>query len=125
MSLSASQLAVVLIASLHLFFAFQELYPLGSPKILTRLLAKKPDLHYGGKELEFTSMIVHNAGVYNAIVAAGLLASAWAGPAAQPVQMALLLGGVVAGVFGFFTLSKATLIQAILGGIALVVVLIN
>ena len=83
---------------------------------------KKPSLSFGTEERSLVSMIVHNAGVYNAIVAAGLLATVWAGEAAKSIQIVLLIGGIVAGVFGAFTLSKVVLIQGLLGAIALLLV---
>jgi uncharacterized membrane protein len=60
--------------------------------------------------------------VYNGIVAAGLFATAGVGPNAYLIQIVLLAGGIVAGIFGAMTLSKATILQAILGVIAIAVV---
>lgn len=64
-----------------------------------------------------------NAGIYNGIVAAGLFAAAWVGPNAYCIQVTLLAGGIVAGLFGVATLSKATIMQAICCAIALAVVI--
>lgn len=74
-------------------------------------------------QLNLVSTIVHNAGIYNAIIAAGLF---WAGSGGDPsgqVARVLLLGAVVAGVFGTATLkSPLTVLQAVLGIIGLVIV---
>lgn len=123
MPFSLSQLAIIFIAALHLLFAAGELFPLSSPPlILDKLLKKKPGLGFGEEELRLASRIVNNAGVYNTIVAAGLMATVWAGAAAKSTQIVLLLGGIVAGVFGAFTLSKGVWIQALLGATALLIV---
>ena len=68
-------------------------------------------------------MIVHNAGVYNGIVAAGLFATLWAGSGAEVVQVTLLAGGIVAGLVGSVTLSSKTVLQAVAGIIAICVVM--
>ena len=78
-------------------------------------------LDSNGKKL--MAMIVHNAGIYNGIVAAALFVALLAGPEALPIQVSLLIGGIVAGIFGALTLSPVTIVQAILGAIALAVVI--
>jgi hypothetical protein len=66
-------------------------------------------------------MVVHNAGMYNGIVAAGPFVAAKTD--AFHVQIALLTGGIVVGLFGAATLTKVTIVQAILGAIALAIVM--
>ena len=66
-------------------------------------------------------MVVHNAGIYNGIVAVGLFVAAKT--EAFHVQIALLTGGMVAGLFGAATLAKVTIVQAIFGAIALAIVM--
>ena len=120
---TAGQIAVCLIGVLHLVFMLGELFPWARPKIMVRVLEKWPQqLNLSDKQTHFVAMVVHNSGVYNGIVAAGLFASVYAGPGAFPVQVALLAGGVVAGVFGAKTLTPLTIGQALLGAIALGVV---
>jgi hypothetical protein len=46
----------------------------------------------------------------------GFMSAASVGPAALPVQITFLTGGIVAGLFGFAMLTKATIVQAVLGG---------
>jgi uncharacterized membrane protein len=124
MSLTASQIAICLIGLLHVLFMLGELYPWSVPKIMELVLRKWPrELDLSANDQHLVSMVVHNAGIYNGIVAAGLFAAAWVGPNAYGIQVTLLAGGIVAGVFGAATLSKATIFQAICGAIALVVVI--
>jgi uncharacterized membrane protein len=121
--LTIDQIAVGCIGLLHTVFAVGELYRWGSPKILLKVLQKWKLEHLSGPERKLMAIVVHNAGVYNGIVGAGLFATLWCGAAAQPVQVTLLAGGIVAGLVGAFTLSKATIVQAIAGATALGLVL--
>ena len=123
MSWSASQVAVCFIGCLHLVFMIGELYPWEHPSIMMVVLQKWPQrLDLSDNDTHLVAMVVHNAGIYNGIVAAGLFASAYVGAAAFPVQVALLSGGVIAGLFGAKTLARPVILQAILSAIALGVV---
>ena len=123
MSWTAPQIAVCLIGFLHAGFMIGELFPWECPWIMALVLQKWPrQLDLTGNDRHFVSMVVHNAGIYNGIVGAGLIASASVFPAAFPAQVTLLAGGVVAGLFGAKTLSIVTIGQAVLGAGALVVV---
>jgi len=123
MSLTAAQIAACLIGILHIAIMVGELYPWEHPWIMVRVLDKWPQpLDLPVNETHLVAMIVHNAGIYNGIVGAGLFASASVGPAAFSAQVALLAGGVVAGLFGAKTLSVVTIGQAVLSAIALAVV---
>jgi len=120
---TAGQIAVCFIGVLHLVFMLGELFPWERPKIMVRVLEKWPEqLDLSDSQTHFVAMVVHNAGIYNGIVAIGLFASLWAGAGAFPVQVGLLAGGVIAGLFGAKTLTPLTLGQALLGIIALVIV---
>lgn len=120
----ASQIAICSIGVLHVLFMIGELYPWTRPMIMGLVLRKWPkELDLSANDQHLVALIVHNAGVYNGIVAAGLFASAWVGPNAYCIQVSLLVGGIVAGLFGAATLSKATILQAVFGGIALAVVI--
>ena len=118
-----SQIAIFLIGILHLCFMVGEFYPWECPWIMALVLQKWPRLDLSVDDTHFVSMVVHNAGIYNGIVAAGLFVAASTGPAAFHIQIALLAGGVVAGLFGAKTLARVILGQAILGAIALVIVM--
>lgn len=64
---------------------------------------------------------MHNAGIYNGILAGGLFWAAYAGLAATDVALVMLVGAVVAGIFGTATLkSPATALQAAVGIIGLI-----
>jgi putative membrane protein len=124
MSLTAPQIAVGAIALLHLVLMACELFPWGAPKIMKVVLGKWPrTLDLSDNDRHLVAMIVHNAGVYNGIVAAGLFATLWAGAGSHVVQMALLAGGIVAGLVGSVTLSSKTVLQAVAGIIAICVVM--
>jgi uncharacterized membrane protein len=98
--------AVCLIGILHVVFMVGEFFPWGRPKIMVRVLEKWPQqLNLSANETHFVAMVVHNAGIYNGIVAVGLFASIYGGASTFPVQVALVAGGVVAGIFGAKTLT--------------------
>jgi hypothetical protein len=123
MSWTASQIAVCSIGVLHAGFMIGELFPWECPWIMGLVLRKWPrQLDLTVNDRHFVSMVVHNAGIYNGIVAVGLFVAA-AKPEAFHVQIALLTGGIVAGLFGAATLTKVTIVQAILGVIAVAIVM--
>jgi hypothetical protein len=125
MSWKSSQIAVCSIGVLHAIFMVGELYPWESPLIMVTVVQKWPyQLDLSPNDSHFVSMVVHNAGIYNGIVAVALFASCL-GRSALPVQVALLAGGIVAGLFGVATLTSATIVQAVLGAIALAWVIRN
>ena len=124
MYLSAPSLAVSLIGVLHVFFMIGELFPWNRPIIMVAVLRKWPQkLDLSANDTNFVATVVHNAGIYNGIVAAALFMTVAVGQTSYWVQVTLLAGGVVAGLFGAFTLTKATAIQAILGAIALCILI--
>ena len=84
--------------------------------------AAERQLHLLPDDESFVSTVVHNAGIYNGIVALGLIAAASYGRKAFGIQIALLAGVVVAGLFGGATLSPKTFAQAALGAIGILVV---
>jgi putative membrane protein len=123
MSWTVSQIAVCSIGALHAGFMIGELFPWECPWIMALVLRKWPrQLDLTVNDRHFVSMVVHNAGIYNGIVAVGLFVAA-AKPETFPVQIALLMGGIVAGLFGAATLTKVTIVQAISGVIALAIVI--
>jgi uncharacterized membrane protein len=124
MSWTHTQIAVGSIGLVHAFFMIGELFPWENPWIMALVVRKWPhQLDLSTNDSHFVSMVVHNAGIYNGIVAVGLFAAASVGPDAFHIQIALLTGGVVAGVFGAATLTPATIVQAVFGAIALVTVI--
>src|SRR4051812_47482771 len=126
MSWKTSQIALCSIGVLHSLFMVGELYPWESPMIMTLVLEKWPDvLDLSRNDSHFVSMVVHNAGIYNGIVAVALFVTASRDRDSVPVQVALLIGGIAAGLFGAATLTGATIVQAVLGAIALAAILYN
>lgn len=109
---------VLLAAALvRLAFLAAEMFPWGEPLLLALVSKKLPGnaaFHDGQKKLVAT--IVHNAAIYNGILAGGFLYAAWAGSAANDVARVLLMGATAAGIFGTITLrSPATAVQAAVG----------
>lgn len=120
---------VFVVAALHAAFMLGELFPWASPLLLRKLSEKLPtglgkELPAGEKwtkpQQTLVVAIVHNAGIYNAILAGGLLWAAWPETLNRDVARVLLAGAAVAGVFGTATLkSPFTALQALLGIIGL------
>jgi uncharacterized membrane protein len=124
MSCTVAQMMVFAIGVLHVLFMLGELFPWNRPIIMGVVLGKwRRPLNLGPNETQLLSSVVHNAGIYNGIVASGLFATFWLGPSAFLIQVVLLTGGIVAGLFGAATLTRGTIAQALLGAIALVAVL--
>ena len=109
-------------AALHVLFMIAELFPWQQP-VLLRLASEK--LPHGERftavQQQLVATIVHNAGVYNGIVAGGLLWAALGGRSAAGVAFVMLLGAAVAGVFGTATLkSPITAVQAVQAAIGII-----
>ena len=109
----AAQIAVVLVALLHLYFLVLEMFlwtkPLGRRIFgLTRELA------------EATATLAANQGLYNGFLAAGLLWGLGLGDAGFSIRVFFLVCVIVAGVFGAATANRRILwVQALPGAIAL------
>jgi putative membrane protein len=105
------------VATLHVGFMVLELFPWQLPvllRIVSKTLPGNEPLTPHQRTLVAT--IVHNAGIYNGILAAGLFWAAIAGEPANDVARVLLAGAAVAGVFGTVTMkSVPTAVQALLG----------
>ena len=113
---TAADIAVVLVAALHLWFLVLEMFlwdrPLGR-----RAFGMTPD------KAAATKALAMNQGLYNGFLAAGLL---WGLAAGVQVQIFFLACVIVAGVFGALTASRKILwVQAVPGVIALVLVLLR
>jgi uncharacterized membrane protein len=103
--------------ALHAVFMVCELFPWSLP-VLLRLASKKlPEKEaFTPDQQALVATIVHNAGIYNAIVAGGLFWAAFSGDSATDLAHVLLIGAAVAGIFGTVTLkSPLTAIQALVG----------
>jgi uncharacterized membrane protein len=112
------------VGALHSLFALCELFPWSSP-VLLRVVGRKLPAGDGWSVTQqpLVATIVHNAGIYNAVLAGGLFWAAAAGDPGRDVARVLLAGAAVAGAFGTATLrSPLTALQGVLGlvGFALV-----
>ena len=109
----AADVAVGLVAVLHLYFLALEMFfwkkPLGRRVFgLTRELA------------EATASLAANQGLYNGFLAAGLLWGLSLGAAGFSIRVFFLICVIVAGVFGAATANRRILwVQALPGAIAL------
>jgi uncharacterized membrane protein len=92
---------------LHALFMFAELFPWSVP-LLLRLASKKlPEGEsFKPAQQNLVASIVHNAGIYNGIVAGGLFWAALGGDSATAVARVMLVGAASAGVFGAATLKS-------------------
>jgi uncharacterized membrane protein len=115
-------------AVLHAFFLFSELLPWPSPLLLQtvgkKLSTSEP---FTPNQQKLVATLVHNAAIYNGIVAGGLLWAACGGYSANGVARVMFAGAAVAGVFGTATLKAPlavalTVAQAAVGIIGLFLV---
>lgn len=110
----AANVAVGLVAALHVYFLVLEMFfwkkPLGRRVFgLSRELA------------EATASLAANQGLYNGFLAAGLLWGLSLGAAGFSIRVFFLICVIVAGVFGAATANRRILwVQALPGAIALV-----
>lgn len=113
----AANIAVALVALLHLYFLVLEMFfwdkPLGR-----RAFGLTPEFAAASKAL------AANQGLYNGFLVAGLAWGLWLGAGGTPIKVFFLGYVVVAGVFGALTASRKILwVQALPGAVALALVL--
>lgn len=113
----AANIAVALVALLHLYFLVLEMFfwdkPLGR-----RAFGLTPEFAAASKAL------AANQGLYNGFLVAGLAWGLWLGAGGTPIKVFFLGCVVVAGVFGALTASRKILwAQALPGAVALALVL--
>jgi putative membrane protein len=114
---TAATVAVLFVAGLHVYFLVLEMFLWDKPFGL-RTFRMTPE------RAAATKSLAANQGLYNGFLAAGLVWGAVSAGAA--VELFFLGCVVVAGVFGAATASRKILfIQALPGGIALVLVLLT
>src|SRR5262245_15442420 len=114
----AADIALVLVALLHVYFLALEMFLWDKP-FGRRTFGMSPEKAAATKQLAM------NQGLYNGFLAAGLL---WGllldMSAGKPVQVFFLACVIVAGVFGAVTASRKILwVQALPGAVALALVL--
>lgn len=113
---TAANIAVALVALLHLWFLALEMFfwtrPLG-----LRTFGLTPDFAAASKSL------AANQGLYNGFLAAGLAWGLVLGGSGNPIKIFFLGCVIVAGVFGALTASRKILwVQALPGAVALALV---
>ena len=111
---------VVLIVAgiIHALFMIAELFPWGIPALLGIVTKSLPDDQaFQPKQQKLVATIVHNAGIYNGILAGGMFwAAAVGGPPATELARVMFCGALAAGVFGAVTLkSVVPAVQAAAG----------
>ena len=108
-----ADIAVALVALLHLYFLVLEMFLWDKP-IGRRTFGLTPEFAQASKTL------AANQGLYNGFIAAGLIWGLSLGAAGNPVKIFFLGCVIAAGVFGGFTASrKILLVQALPGVVAL------
>jgi len=114
---TAANLAVALVALLHLYFLVLEMFLWETPFGL-RTFGLTPELAKASK------VLAANQGLYNGFLAAGLAWGLSLGQVGNPVKIFFLGCVIVAGVFGAVTANRKILwVQALPGAIALALVL--
>jgi len=110
----AAQIAVLLVALLHLYFLVLEMFLWDKP-FGRRTFGMTPE------QAAATKPLAMNQGLYNGFLAAGLF---WGLSAGDAVKIFFLGCVIVAGVFGALTASRKILwVQALPGAVALALVL--
>lgn len=126
------QIYMIIVSVVHFAFAIFEMFPWPNP-VLLRILSKAlPELDdadtvtpsavsrskpkFSAQQQQLVATIVHNAGIYNAVVAGALLWAAIRGEAAYDFALVLFVGVAAAGGFGTATIrSPITAGQCLLG----------
>jgi putative membrane protein len=115
----AANIAVALVAILHLYFLALEMFFWDKPLGL-RTFGLTPEFAAASKSL------AANQGLYNGFLAAGLVWSLSLGAVGDPIKIFFLGCVVVAGIFGAVTASRKILfVQALPGAIAAVLVYLS
>ena len=113
----AADVAVGLVALLHLYFLVLEMFLWDKP-FGRRTFGMTPE------RAAATKSLAANQGLYNGFLVAGLVWGLWLGDAGIDVKVFFLTCVIVAGVFGTITVSRKIFwVQAIPGVVALALVL--
>jgi len=105
-------------AALHAGFMVAELFPWPMPALLSTVSKTwlATDSPFTPAQQNLVATIVHNAGIYNGILAGGLFWAARQGTSSSDLSQVLLAGALVAGIFGAITMkSWVPLLQAAVG----------
>jgi putative membrane protein len=116
---TVANIAVAVVALLHLYFLVLEMFLWDKPRGL-RTFGLTPEFAAASKSL------AANQGLYNGFLAAGLIWGLVLGASGEPIKIFFLGCVIVAGVFGAFTANlKILWVQALPGAIALALVLFS
>lgn len=114
---TVANIAVALVALLHLYFLVLEMFFWDKPLGL-RVFGLTPEFAKASKAL------AGNQGLYNGVIVAGLVWGLSLGSAGDSIKIFFLGCVIVAGVFGALTVNRKILwVQALPGAIALGLVL--
>ena len=112
-----ANLAVALMAALHVYILVLEMFLWTTPKG-RKAFGLTPEF------AEASRTLAANQGLYNGFLAAGLVWGLWLGPAGQGAKLFFLGCIIVAGLYGAATVGRRILfVQAVPGAIALALVL--
>ena len=110
----AANVAIVLVALLHLYFMALEMF------FWTKPLGRRA-FGLSAEFAEASKRLAANQGLYNGFLAAGLLWGVWLGDAGFAIKLFFLACIVVAGAFGALTVSRKILwVQAVPAAVAIV-----
>jgi putative membrane protein len=114
-----AKIAVAIVALLHVYFLVLEMFLWRKPFGL-RTFGLTPEFAAASRSL------AANQGLYNGFLAAGLVWGLSLGSAGAAIEIFFLCCVIIAGVFGALTVNrKIVWVQALLGGIALALVLLS
>ena len=115
----AANIAVALVAILHLYFMVLEMYFWDKP------LGRKA-FHLTPEFAAASKSLAANQGLYNGFLAAGLVWGLLPGDHGHAIKLFFLGCVVIAGIFGAVTANKKILfVQAVPGAVAMALVLVS
>lgn len=116
---TVANIAVALVALLHLYFLVLEMFLWDKPRGL-RTFGLTPEFAAASKSL------AANQGLYNGFLAAGLVWGLVLGANGNSIKIFFLACVIVAGIFGAITANRKILwVQALPGAVALALVLLS
>jgi len=114
-----ANVAVTLVALLHLYFMVLEMFFWDKPRGI-KAFSLTPDFARASKAL------AANQGLYNGFLAAGLIWGLLLGAGGNAIKLFFLGCVIVAGVYGALTASRKILfVQAVPAAVAMLLVLLN
>jgi putative membrane protein len=112
----AAQVAVLVVALLHLYFMVLEMFLWTGP-VGRRIFRLTPEF------AQQSAGLAKNQGLYNGFLAAGLVWSVVAGAISFPLKLFFLSCVIIAGIFGAATVNRRIFfVQALPGLVAMILV---